>query len=544
MEYLKQNKQLSLIFLILISLHAHAVSPSTSLIPVITESSPGDPLSAELRSTPFLAHLGDLSKIGYIEEEYEVSGTGNIYDYIDNDAQSPDIVITESDIDYVTRILIRRPINATQFNGTVYFEILNSTASWDDDIIWRMSYESFVNQGSAYVGITSDPITIDFLRNRWGSPEFADRNRSRYENLSIDRFGQIWDVISQSAALLKDSDNPENPMKGFDVQRIIQTGFSQSGGFEKTYANSMHSLDVEKYGSPVFDGYFIAAHGFSAKKINPPNPENDFLRGTDQRTLVDVPVPVIRFQTETEMLNFFNGQTGRQLETGLPNSPKIRTYEMAGGVHVDKKLETTGLAIRERDFGLGSPQSTPKMCPDPVVPISTSYVQSALLRALEVWIRDDIEPTLPSSLIQLGTDENMNAVVIFDDNGNAVGGLRSPQIEVPLGQYITNPFTIYNECFLLGAFIPFDDNKIRELYPTNIDYRLAVNREISRAVADGIILRDEADNLKKDMLKDAGLEIGGSGGGCTLSRNGASDSTFLFLIALAIFLQLKRRLSK
>ena len=199
--------------------------PTTRLLPLVTESPSGEPLSAEERSTPFLAHLGDLSEFGYVEEEYEMSGVGNIYDYVDNEAESAEVAISESNVPFVTRMLIRRPENLADFNGTVYIEILNSTAHWDDDPIWRMSYPSFVKAGSAYVGITSDPLTINFLRNHWGGPEIfyagrrpyelAPRNRDRYQNLNMDRFGQVWDILSQGAALLKADDNPENPMKGF-----------------------------------------------------------------------------------------------------------------------------------------------------------------------------------------------------------------------------------------------------------------------------------------------------------------------------------------
>jgi hypothetical protein len=359
------------------------------------------------------------------------------------------------------------------------------------------------------------------------------RNRDRYQYLNMDRFGQVWDILSQGAALLKADDNPDNPMQGFGVKRIIQTGYSQSAGFQKTYANSMHSRDVEEYGFAVYDGYFLGAGGFSAKKINPPPPGegDDFLGFVDPRRLVDVAVPVIRFQTETEMFAFSQAQTGRQVETGKPDGPKIRTYEMAGGVHVDLQLETTGLLIRERDMGFSN---EPAVCPLPVIPISVSYIQSALLRATEAWIRDDIEPP-PSRLIELGMD---GKVVVFDDNGNATGGLRSPQIEVPLGQYIANPFALLNDCYLNGGFDEFDDARFRQLYPTDQDYVRAVDRAISRAVADGIVLAEDADSLRQDMLADAGISDNSDSDnffGCTLGSNGRPDPTFpaLVLIALA-----------
>jgi hypothetical protein len=322
-------------------------------------------------------------------------------------------------------------------------------------------------------------------------------------------------------------------MQGFGVQRIIQTGYSQSAGFQKTYANSMHSRDVAEYGFAVYDGYFLGAGGFSAKKINPPAKGIDYLGYVDIRRFVDVPVPVIRFQTETEMLGIFNAQTGRQIETGAPGGPQIRTYEMPGGVHVDQQLETTGLLIRERDLGL-SPE--PPVCEYPVIPISVSYIQSAFLRAIEAWVRDGTEPPA-SKLIEIDTDEN----VVFDENGNAVGGLRSPEIEVPLGQYIANPLTLFNDCFLTGGFIQFDDATFRQLYPTDQDYLRAVDREISRAVADGTVLPEDADNLRNDMLAEAGITDNSNNDddddnffGCSLGGNGSPDPVFPVLVLLAL----------
>ena len=312
----------ALLLLIPLVVEAADVLPTTRLLPNVTESPAGEPLSAEERSVPFLAHLGDLSEFGYVEEEYEISGTGNMYDYVDNAAQSPEVAISETDVPYVTRMLVRRPADPMEFNGTVYVEILNSTSTWDDDPIWRMSYPSFIRAGSAYVGITSDPLTVNFLLNRWGTPEFVaenlgrypdplpddvERNSERYQNLNMTRFGQVWDILSQSGALLKDANHPDNPMMGYNVVRIIQTGYSQSANFVKTYGSSMHSRDIAEYGFPIYDGYFLGAGGFNSKKINPPPPGEgqDYWGFDDPRRLIDVDAPAIRLQTETEMLAFF-----------------------------------------------------------------------------------------------------------------------------------------------------------------------------------------------------------------------------------------------
>jgi hypothetical protein len=167
-----------------------------------------------------------------------------------------------------------------------------------------------------------------------------------------------------------------------------------------------------------------------------------------------------------------------------------------------------------------------------------------LLRATEAWVRDGIEPP-PSLLIQLavelGTNGKTREVVVYDENGNATGGVRSPQIEVPLGHYIADPYVVGPLCYLNGGFVPFDDEKFRQLYPTDQFYVLEVDREISRAVADGFVLAEDADSLRQDMLVDAGIAENVDGVdsnntfGCALGSNGRPDPTFpaLVLIALA-----------
>jgi hypothetical protein len=70
-----------------------------------------------------------------------------------------------------------------------------------------------------------------------------------------------------------------------------------------------------------------------------------------------------------------------------------------------------------------------------------------------------------------------------------------------------------------------------------------VDREISRAVADGIVLAEDADNLREDMLADAGITDSSSNindtddddfFGCTLSTGGRPDPVFPALVVIAL----------
>src|SRR5437016_14312836 len=55
----------------------------------------------------------DLKKIGYVEEEFLISGTANVYDW---PAPGPAVIRT-ANAPYVTRVLVRRPEKRSQFIG-------------------------------------------------------------------------------------------------------------------------------------------------------------------------------------------------------------------------------------------------------------------------------------------------------------------------------------------------------------------------------------------------------------------------------------------
>ncbi len=461
--------------------------PTTTLLPV----TPGTP---ETRSQPFITWFGDLSRIGYVEEEYLISGDANIYDYTDNDAQSPEVAIRDSAIPYVSRILVRKPTRRGRFNGTVYVEILNPTAGWDGDAVWNMNHEYLTREGAVYVGLTSKPVALNFLRDSWGQPPLPVRNNSRYASLEMPLFGQIWDMLSELGALLK-SDNPNNPLRGMDVERVIMGGYSQSAAYQVTYANSFHADATMPDGAPIYDGYYIAAGGDQAKNVNRPTPLEESLPEGDPRNLTNVDVPVIRFQTETEVLGF-GSYVLRQTE---PTYPLMRYYEMAGGSHADLGTnEVSGPALA-RDLGF---PDFAAFCELPLNPIRISYVQSALLDALDRWIRGDQLPP-PSRLITLTTNGGVPAIAL-DSDGNALGGVRPATLEVPLGNYLAFN-TGGGFCFLFGGFVPFDDAEIRSRYHNHGEYVKQLTQEASRAVRERFLLQPDAQTLRRNA---AGSAIG------------------------------------
>jgi len=450
--------------------------PSTELLPV----EPGD---VATRSTPFIAWIFDLSVDGYVEEEYLVSGAANIYAYVDDAAQRPEVEVLTPDVPYTTRILVRRPDDPGRFNGTVYVEILNATAGWDGDPIWQSTHEYMIRDGAIWVGMTTKPVTVNFLRDSWGRPPWPTRNASRYVTLSMPAFGQVWDMLSELGALLKTPAVADNPLAGFDVQRVVMIGYSQSAAYQVTYANSFHDMATLPNGQPVYDGYYISAGGGSAKHATGPGLAIENLPPGDARNLADVDAPVIRFQNQTEVVNFPSYPV-RQSEADYP---LLRFYELAGGSHVDAHLNSIGGQALARDLGL-----PPSFCPAPAIPynpIRIGYVQSAALEALDNWIATGATPS-GSRFMEL-TTVNGTVALSRDADGNVIGGVRPPQIEVPLGTYLESN-TGPGFCGLFGGFAPFDDAEVKARYRNHGGYVSRYTQEVQRSVSEGFLLREDA----------------------------------------------------
>ena len=82
------------------------------------------PIPVTADSYPFLAANRvfqplDLKKAGYVEEEYIVSGTANVYDWNADGS----LTVKSANAPYSTRILIRRPADRARFSGHAIVEL-------------------------------------------------------------------------------------------------------------------------------------------------------------------------------------------------------------------------------------------------------------------------------------------------------------------------------------------------------------------------------------------------------------------------------------
>src|SRR3954468_17713170 len=114
----------------------------------------------------------DLSKDGYVEEEYFVSGLANVYNW---PAPGPATIRT-ADAPYTTRILVRRPADPAKSSGNVVVEMFNPSNLMDINIGWALMRKQFERTGDTWVGITIRPNALQALKTF---------NPARYASLSM-----------------------------------------------------------------------------------------------------------------------------------------------------------------------------------------------------------------------------------------------------------------------------------------------------------------------------------------------------------------------
>ena len=201
--------------------------------PVPVTSALGDPA----HGYPFLATDYDLAGHGYVEEEFFLSGEATRY--AANGAT--DATVLSTGHDYTTRIVVRRPVDAAGFNGTVLAEWYNVSNQWDQEVDWFQTHEHLVREGYAWVGVSAQRAGVHsatglraWSPDRYGSLDLTDGGTVTDDTLS-------WDVFSQAVQAVR-SPTGVAPLGPLDAERVIATGHSQSAFRLWSYVNSVDPL--------------------------------------------------------------------------------------------------------------------------------------------------------------------------------------------------------------------------------------------------------------------------------------------------------------
>lgn len=443
--------------------------------------------------TPFYAGLNfDTAELGYRETEYFISGTATSYIATDDMGDDGVWPVQAADAaEYVSRIVVQRPIDEGKFNGTVVVEWFNVSGGLDAAPDWMQAHTELMREGYVWVGVSAQFAGVEGGGTIDISLKSVDAQRYAELNHPGDSFS--YDIFSQAAQSVR---NPVgmDPLDGLKVKRMIAVGESQSAFRLVTYVNAIHPT-IE-----LFDAFVIHSRGSGSAPLSQA-PQAEVQAPGAAFIREDLPEPVLTLQTETDIFRL-NSVLARQ-----PDSARVRLWEVAGTAHSD--VYTTSKAPEDRgddptvaDVTLNAAARPPFVnCDLPVNDGPGHWVLKAGIAALDRWVRaGEAAPSAP--LLALNVNET---AFEFDQWGNVQGGVRTPYVDAPVavlsgeGQPQSNFF-----CGLFGTTQLFDEMTLAGLYPTQQAYIDAIDSTTDAAVDAGFIRPTDA-QLIKDRARTSGI---------------------------------------
>ena len=441
----------------------------------------------------------DLAALGYIEDEYFLSNVANVYQYGDvgNAADSTVKVLRSGP--YTNRILVRKPSDPGRFSGNVIVELLNATNNYDLPVLWSYDHDQFVARGDIWIGITSKPVAIAGLRQfnpvryaalSWANPD-PSQNASTCPVLQsivggasyASEDGLLWDILSQTASLIR-SPASVNPLHGYQVRAVFAAGYSQSAIDLVPYINA---ITPGIAGPAIFDGYLVGS-GFGIQApLNQCSPAT--AAGDPRNILRSRNAAIVATQSQTD---YRNARVAFRTDGDAPDD-RYRYEEAAGPAHVVVDQVTSAANATDthaaggttlvEDFATCVPGTTLSGFPG-------HYLLDAAFDQLEGWVRQGISPPHAPLIQATGTPPAL--VTTLDAHGNALGGVRAPELDVPVATYTESTGSASLNCALSGHQVDFSQQALKTLYPTGFDYAGPFVADVLKLHAQGFLTTEDS----------------------------------------------------
>ncbi len=429
--------------------------------------------------------LGEPATYGLVEEEFFIEGIASRYAVAPGTQLGWDgrwQVEPVGTASYRTRLLVLRPADSAGFNGTAVLCWNNVSAGYD--AFGGADSVEVLEGGYALVAITAQRVGVHGIPpNPQGLIAWDE---DRYGSLCIPSDDYSFDILTHVARAVR----PEpatvsvDPMGGFEVQHVIAEGSSQSAGRLATYANAIQPL------AKVIDGFILSLYFGTAAPLEVgdtviavPSPGSE--ETTRRPPLVgshtlrdDLDVPIMVVNSESEALAYHGVRQ--------PDTDRFRYWESAGTSHISLQVMRSVAARTERDFEM------PVLAVDEEInPVSNAPVDDAALHYMRTWVESGTPPPVQPRIEISGDPPH----IVRDAHGIARGGIRLPQVEVPLAHSSAIPRTPDIWGLLRGSYTPFSNEKLRTLYEDSATYLARFERATRSAEKAGVILPRDADAL-------------------------------------------------
>jgi Alpha/beta hydrolase domain len=271
----------------------------------------------------------DVASLGYIAEEFVISGTAS--SYTSAGELAPDgrwSVKPSGSADFTTRMVVLTPADRIQFNGTVLVEWLNVSGGIDAPAVWMMAHREIVCAGYGYVAVSAQQVGVEGGVNLMGTDmSLKSQDPTRYASLHHPGDAYSYDIFSQAGQLIRDGQR-NGVLRDLRPEHVIALGESQSALFLTTYINAIDPL------AEVYDGFLVHSRFGPAAPLDGGSIFDVLQTDTSQavRFRPDLRAPLVTIITETDLVG-----APRQGYYGArqPDNQRLRVWEIAGTAHAD-----------------------------------------------------------------------------------------------------------------------------------------------------------------------------------------------------------------
>ncbi len=428
-------------------------------------------------------------------------------------------------VEYAARIVLIFPAAPEQGNGALLVDVPNRGRAYAEALYNSPRDEPFTSgtfeQGTGFLEDNGFSVAEVYweLGQDADLPSFVDaEGKKRYvEGVGFAIVRDAADFLAHAPA---DATGTMNPLKGA-INRTIASGKSQDGRYLKTFLlNGFNMAGARR----VFDGMhvFVSAAGLlpilqtgtgpeSSGNGSPTFANPDFPGVNDGPLTIgeiiakveargEIPPKMILVSSTTDYysLRASLGRTGASGTADKPIPRNVRMYDVAGAPHVVL------------------PKS-PRECKMHSGTLDWAPVARATLLRLDIWVATNAQP--PASELMplvraraqppaLRAPSNLPNAVIqvpkLDADGNAMGGVRLPDLAVPLGTHSGQNVPDSFLCSLVGSYTPFAATKaqreasgdarlsVEERYRNRDDYVNRIRGAALDLIERGFLLPEDA----------------------------------------------------
>ena len=151
-------------------------------------------------AVPVTAGAYDLAALGYVEEEFALTGTARSYRLTGERGRDGRWTVEVADeASFTTRVLLRRPAGDKDFSGTLVVEWLNVSGGLDAAPDWMLAHTHLMRRGHAWAGVSAQRAGIEG-GGMVESFHLKVAHPDRYAALSHPGDAWSFDIFSQAAA--------------------------------------------------------------------------------------------------------------------------------------------------------------------------------------------------------------------------------------------------------------------------------------------------------------------------------------------------------